>query len=126
MKDRIKMIRKNAGMTQEQFSKAIGISRNFLANVETSNRNLGKHVITEMCRKFGINENWVYTGEGDMYADTKTQDDIFEWVGSAMATDPFKMEFLRILSQLRPEAWAAIETLVHSLLDQQRSADGDE
>ena len=121
MNQRLKSIRKEAKMTQEQFAQAIGISRNFLAIAETSDRQLGKHVITEMCRKFGISENWFYTGEGDMHVDTQSEDDIFEWVGNAMATDPFKLEFLRILSKLQPEAWAAIETLVRALLEKQGS-----
>ena len=38
MKDRIKLIRKNAGLTQQEFASKIGVSRNTIATYETSVR----------------------------------------------------------------------------------------
>lgn len=126
MRDRLKAIRKESGLTQEKFASEIGVSANFIAIAETSERKLGKQTIKTMCRRFGISEEWFYTGEGDMHVDSQSDDDLFEWVGAALGNDPFKRKFLQILSQLKPDAWNAIEILVEALLErQEQDADSE-
>ena len=67
MKDRIKLIRQNAGMTQQEFAKQIGVSRNTIATYETSVRIPLDAIVLSICREFNINETWLRTGEGSMY-----------------------------------------------------------
>ncbi|MFR2719021.1 MAG: helix-turn-helix transcriptional regulator, partial [Ruminococcus sp.] len=67
MKDRIKLIRQNAGMTQQEFAKQIGVSRNTIATYETSVRIPIDAIVLSICREFNINETWLRTGEGNMY-----------------------------------------------------------
>lgn len=64
MKDRIKLIRQNAGLTQQQFAKQIGVSRNTIATYETSVRTPIDAIVLSICREFNVNENWLRTGEG--------------------------------------------------------------
>ena len=56
MRDRIKTIRKNAGMTQQQFAEKLGVSRNTIATYETSVRVPIDAIIISMCREFGVRE----------------------------------------------------------------------
>lgn len=62
MNTRIKLIRENAGLTQEEFGKRIGSARNTIANYETGNRSPSNAVITSICREFNINEQWLRHG----------------------------------------------------------------
>lgn len=64
MKDRIKLIRQNARLTQQQFAKQIGVSRNTIATYETSVRTPIDAIVLSICREFNVNENWLRTGEG--------------------------------------------------------------
>ena len=76
MKDRVKLIRKKLGMTQEEFSKKLGLARNSIANYEIGRREPTTAIITSICREFGVNEVWLRTGEGgeeNMF--TKISDD---------------------------------------------------
>lgn len=57
MRDRIKTIRKNAGMTQQQFAEKLGVSRNTIATYETSVRVPIDAIIISMCREFGVRES---------------------------------------------------------------------
>ena len=61
MRDRIKTIRKNAGMTQQQFAEKLGVSRNTIATYETSVRVPIDAIIISMCREFGVREEWLRT-----------------------------------------------------------------
>ena len=39
MNNRIRKIRKSLGMTQEEFSNALGLSRNFISQIESGTKN---------------------------------------------------------------------------------------
>lgn len=67
MKDRIKKIRKNAGLTQEKFAERLGIKRNTIATYETGRSEPMDNIIISICREFSVNEDWLRTGEGEIY-----------------------------------------------------------
>ena len=66
MKDRIKKIRTDANMTQEEFGKAIGASRGMVTTYEKGTvPTLSTRLL--ICAKFNVNETWLETGEGVPY-----------------------------------------------------------
>ena len=67
MNERILLIRKNAGLTQKDFADRIGVKRNTVAVYESGGCNVSDSVIKMICREFSVNEDWLRTGEGDMY-----------------------------------------------------------
>ena len=75
MKDRIKIIRKYAGMTQQQFADTIGVKRNTVTQYEMGRNDPIDTVISIICMKFDVNEDWLRYGTGDMHVpvDRKTQ-----------------------------------------------------
>ena len=63
---RIKEVRKLAGLTQEKFAERIGIKRNSLCSIEIGTNNPSNQVILSICREFGVREDWLRHGEGEM------------------------------------------------------------
>lgn len=67
MKDRIKKIRKEFDLTQQKFADRLGVKRNTIATYE-SGRNIPiDAVISLICREFNVREEWLRTGEGEMF-----------------------------------------------------------
>lgn len=66
MNNRIKNFRKQLNLTQEEFSSRIGLSRNFIAQIETGAKNPSDRTISVICREFNISEEWLRTGSGEM------------------------------------------------------------
>ncbi len=67
MKDRIKKIRKEFDLTQQELADRLGIKRNTIATYE-SGRNIPiDAVISLICREFNVREEWLRTGEGEMF-----------------------------------------------------------
>lgn len=66
MNNRIKNFRKQLNLTQEEFSSRIGLSRNFIAQIETGAKNPSDRTISDICREFNISEEWLRTGSGNM------------------------------------------------------------
>lgn len=72
MNTRIKFLRKNSGLTQEKFAERIGLKQNSIALIESGKRNISDQTILSICREFGVREEWLRTGEGEMYAPAPT------------------------------------------------------
>lgn len=53
-------------MTQEQFGQKMGISKNYVNLIENGKKNPGDRLISDICQEFGINEDWLRDGTGEM------------------------------------------------------------
>ena len=113
MKNRIKQVRKNANLTQKKFADALNISQNFANQVETGNRNPSDRTILDICRVFNINENWLRTGEGDMYAET--EDKFLKTCIEIGATDirlqDLIMRFWNLSDESKQSFWDFIDSI---------------
>ena len=66
MKNRIKLLRKHFGFTQEKFSKRINRTAGFIGKVETGRCNASDETIHAICSAFGVREEWLINGTGEM------------------------------------------------------------
>ncbi len=76
VKDRIKLLRKELELTQEKFSERLGIKRNTIAKYETGINEPTNAVISLICREFNVNEQWLRTGEGEMFRVLPEEDEL--------------------------------------------------
>lgn len=67
MNERIKKLRKALGLTQQEFADRIGIVRGNIATYETGKSKPGDAVVSLICREFNVNEEWIRTGNGEMF-----------------------------------------------------------
>jgi len=67
--ERIKFVRKEEGLTQKDFSSHLLISQSYLSGLEKGNENPSEKLIKLISLEFGIEYNWLTTGEGKMYSD---------------------------------------------------------
>lgn len=74
MNDRIKKIRRTLDLTQQEFAARIGSVQNTITGYETGRRVPSSQVISLICREFGVNEAWLRTGEGEMFAPAPTNE----------------------------------------------------
>lgn len=56
MKERIKQIYKEFGLTQAEYGKHIGVASNTITNYENDMRKLSNAIIISICWEFNINE----------------------------------------------------------------------
>lgn len=66
--DRLKKLRKELDLTQAAFASRIGSVQNTVTGYESGRRNPSAPVISLICREFGVSEDWLRTGAGEMFA----------------------------------------------------------
>lgn len=67
MNERIKQIRKQLGLTLEEFGSRIGMGKSAVSKIEKGLNGTTDQTIRSICREFEVNETWLRTGEGDMF-----------------------------------------------------------
>lgn len=117
MKDRIKLLRKELKLNQTDFGERIGVKQASVAGYEAGIRTPIDAVITSICREFNVNEDWLRTGNGEMFLPMTRSDEL-----AKMTTDLFKGEessfksrLILALSKLDENEWAVLEKIAKEL-----------
>lgn len=112
MKDRIRELRKDhLQMTQQAFADRLGFSQNFIWQIEKGERSPSDRTISDICREFGVREEWLRTGELPVRQALSRQAEITKFVGDAMQ-DAKKSDTQRILTALMDATPEEIEAIV--------------
>lgn len=67
MINQLKEIRKNTGLTQQEFAKELDVALSTVASVENGTREISKSVMKVLIEKYKVSANWLLTGEGEMF-----------------------------------------------------------
>lgn len=117
MKDRIKKVRKDSGLTQVEFGEKIGVKGNTVTNYETGSRTPTDAVLLSICREFSINQEWLKNGVGEPYVKKSKNEQIGELIGEVLKSDEdgFKRRLVSALSKLDESEWEMLEKLIDSI-----------
>lgn len=116
MDKRLKELRKQLGLTQQEFAERLGIKRNAVTNYEVGRNEPADMVISLICREFNVSERWLRTGEGEPFIKKSRSDEIFEYVARIQGVnDNFKAQFAAALTALEEEDWKIILDVVNDI-----------
>lgn len=79
MNERIKKLRKALNLTQQQFADKIKVKRNTVATYEMGRSEPSDSAISLICREFDVNEDWLRTGEGEMFEQLTDQQKVMKY-----------------------------------------------
>lgn len=72
MNERIRELRNALGLSGAKFGERIGLTRMAISNMENGRYGITEANLLSICREFNVNEDWLRTGEGDMFKKTKS------------------------------------------------------
>ena len=122
MKERLRKLRKTLDLTQQEFADRIGSARDNIAGYETGRRNPSVAVISLICTKFNVNEEWLRTGNGEMFIELTRDEQIEHFVGDALKSedDSFKKKFISMLAALDESDWEVLQKMVELLQENKK------
>lgn len=116
MNERIKELRKSLGLSQEAFAERLGLKGSAVSHLESGRRNITNQNIVAICREFGVNEEWLRTGSGDMFEEMSRAEKAAQIVGAALGSgDEFILNTFIALGQLSPNEWEIIKKFVDKI-----------
>lgn len=114
MNVRMKELRKYLNKTQAEFGKDIGLTQNYIAQIEMGRRDPSDRSISDMVRIFNVNEVWLRDGVGEMFLERTIEDEIDAFCGSIkkLEKDDPRWCVMRLLAKLPEEDWDAIADMI--------------
>lgn len=116
--DRIKMVRELFNKNQRDFASSIKIGQSTLAMFENGQREPKGIHIEQICLKYGINEEWLRSGIGEMKKSLTKNQEIGAFANEVMELpdEAFKKRFVDALKKLDEKDWENLEIIAKKLL----------
>lgn len=124
LNERIKELRKALNLTQQDFAEKIGVKRNTIAQYEIG-RNLPiDAVITSICREFNVSEEWLRTGEGEMFKPRSRNEELYEFVHKVENSEPgsIQAQLLAVMARLTDEQWEVLAQVAREFVEETKKA----
>lgn len=114
---RISKVRAVSKESQEKFALRLGLSRNFINQVENKKKNVSDRTILDICREYHVNEEWLRNGTGEMFLPSDRKSDIAKLTKQLLdeEDDSFKNRFISMLANLSVEEWEFLERRAREL-----------
>lgn len=119
--ERIKRIRKEAGLSMATFGKRIGVNSSSVAKWETGENNPSERTLKLICSEFHINYLWLTKGEGEMYSNLG--ETILEMLVDEYPPTDLDKKIMEMYLMLTDEQRAGIHAFVQGRIDQTKKQD---
>lgn len=123
--ERIKKVRRVVGKTQQELADDLNLKRNTIATYEMGKSEPSDRTIADICRLYNVNEDWLRTGEGEMFLDLppdKELDEIFAQI--RVSDDTTIKAIIRAYWRLSDGDKAVIRKVIADIADEQKKDRG--
>ena len=113
--NRVKEVRQSMELSQAKFAQKIEFSQGAIRDVELGKCKVSDRVILAMNKYLGVNEEWLRTGNGSMYAQTDKKDAVEQALNILMAKynmDKFEIAMMKNYLEMSPEAKQGFKTFL--------------
>ncbi len=119
MNERIKKLRKSLDLTQKAFAERLGMKQNSIAQIEMG-RNTSDQTVRMICKEFGVREQWLREGTGEMFQPVSQEDELEAFLKKLSQDDPkgFKRRLVTVMGRLSEEDWRGLEHLARELAEE--------
>ena len=120
MNERLKQLRNSLGLTQQQFADRLGIKRGTIANYELGRNEPIDAVITLICEKFNISEDWLRYGKEPMEKPTNRDQEIENFMNEILRSESedFRRRLINVLRRLDKKEWELLESMALKLAEE--------
>lgn len=116
MNTRVKTLRKELKLSQEEFGAKLGITGAAISRIESGDSAVTDRLILSIIREYGVSEAWLRTGAGEMFEPRTRRDDIAAFMGQLLSgPDDFKTRFISVLANLDDSQWSLLADMAEQL-----------
>ena len=106
-------------ITQQEIADKLGLSQNFIWQIENGDRTPSDRTISDICREFGVNEIWLRTGDGEPFQQESREEQIMRFaVQTVKGSDEFRKAFVSMIAKMDADDWENIGKLFAKLADE--------
>ena len=123
--ERIKLLRKTLKLSQTDFGKNLGVSRDVINNIDRSTVEPKPLLLEHICAVYNVNPDWLMNGTGEMFLERDTSDEIADFLMQLMCDDDdsIRKRFVLALSKFDGDDWKTVEKFIDAFT--QTEKDGE-
>ena len=108
------------GIKKTTFADRINVSQAFVSQLVKGVSQPSDRTISDICREFNVNRDWLEKGEGDeMFIKLSRSDEISAFIGEILSGDiDFRGRLVAALAKLSPEQWKLLEQVADNLMEE--------
>lgn len=117
--ERIRELRKSFGLSGEKFGERIGLKKVAISQIETGRSMPTEQTVLSICREFGVSEDWLRNGNGDMFIPMTRDEEIASFIGGVQSDveDTFKKRLIAVLAKLDEKEWDLLEKMAEDIVN---------
>ena len=121
--ERIKLIRKSLGATLEKFGEPLGVTKAAISRLENNVNSITDQMVLSICREYNVNEEWLRTGEGEMFVKLSPAEEVATYVSDLLEDDGENplygiiIQIMRTYSGLSPKSQEVIRNFARQLAE---------
>lgn len=113
---RFKELRKALDIKQCDFAKELAISQGHASDIENGRKAVSNRIIEILSLKYSVNEEWLRTGNGDMFVPMTRSETIAKFAGELLKEEEsFKKRLISALAKLDEKQWEVLESIVNEI-----------
>lgn len=120
---RVRELRKNLGLTLEKFGKSLGVGKTAISKIENQENNLTDQMVLSICREYNVNEEWLRTGEGEVFVKLSPAEEVASYVSDLLEDDGENplygiiIQIMKTYSGLSPKSQEVIRDFARQLAE---------
>lgn len=116
---RISYLIEQLGIKKTTFAERINVSQPYISQLCSGASKPSDRTIFDICREFNVNEEWLRTGQGEMFKPLSRSEVIADFAGELLKTedDSFKRRLIELLAELDESEWEMLERLAKKLTE---------
>lgn len=114
---RISQLIEKLDLKKVEFAEIIKIDQSLISKIISGKRMPSNRTISDICREFDVNEEWLKTGKGSMFVDRTKDEELAYLVGKLLSNeeDSFKKRLIAALLKLDESEWATVEKIAEEI-----------
>lgn len=115
MNERLSELRAALALTTRAFGARINLTGGAVTNMEKGTRSITDRTISDICREYSVNEEWLRTGTGEMFSESRNS--VFEELTQQYNLDTIQQAFVETILQMNDLDRRVLKSLAHNLVD---------
>lgn len=104
-------------ITQQEFADKLGLSQNFIWQIEKGERDPSDRTIADICREFSVDRIWLETGAGEPFRPMDRDEEIAAVLSRAIShNDTAKERLIRAFSRLPDDMFVKAEEILNEIV----------
>lgn len=119
--DRIKTLINSIGKTKTEIARTLDVTPAYLSKlIKTGTPS--DMFISNLCRNYNVDEEWLRTGEGEMFVIRSDEEEIAAFLGDVLSEEgeTYKKQLILALANLSDEGWRGIKEFLDALIAEKK------